>query len=387
MRHRKILVLVLLLVGGIGLLTWLPKAIGWKGKVAVIKMEVPVRMDIINKRVISGVLVPYKEVALKAEIAGVIDKLYVSVGDRVSKGQAIARIKVLPKSSEIESAKKGVHISQFAQEVAEAKYQRSKQLFENKMLSPEAYEQDVKAWKIACEESAYAQKELNYVLKGHITGAQGASNTIKSTIAGIVSELPCKEGSVIMERRSYEGGTTVATISDMSTILFQGKVGEMDVAHLYTGMQFEVSLIAIKGKKFLTTLTKLAPKAIEAKQGQSSRGDESVKFAIEGRVQISEDDRAVIRSGYTAMADIVLEKAIDVLAIKEKSVHTEEDISTQKPTTPEAAQGGSKPFVWIYENKKKVKKYIELGVSDGIYVEVKQSLTANDQVIMEDDSH
>jgi len=371
MHRSKIFVSFLLLVGSLGLLVWLIKTMDQQSKAEIMNTEVPVKMDIVNKRVISGILVPYKEVALTSEIAGIIDKLYVDVGDKVAPGAAIARIKVLPKSIEIESAQKAVHVAQLAQAAAEAKYQRSKHLFENQILSSEKYEQDVKAWKIACEEVTYAEKQLSYIQKGYIAGASGASSIIKTTIAGIVSELPCKEGSVIMERNSHVGGTTVATISDMSTILFQGKVSELEIAQLNMNMRFEVSLPAVKGKKFLTTLTKIAPKAIKNEDGGS------IKFAIEGTVEGSTEDKAHIRAGYTATADIVLDKAINVLAIKEQCVQTEEAIGSSDPVS----------FVWVYENNKDVKKHVELGVSDGIYVEVKQGLTTNDRVIIKDDSY
>ena len=369
-RNTKILISAFLLGSSIGGAAWLLNASEKKKLATTTKTEAPIRMSITDKRVISGNLAPCKEVALKTEIAGILNKLYVAIGDRVTQGTAIASIKVLPKSIEIATAKKEVHIAQVTQEAAEAKYQRSKQLFDNAMLSLEKYEQDTKAWKIACKEAAYAQKRLNFVLKGHISGAhQGASNTIKSTLKGIVSELPCKEGSVVMEHGNFKEGSTIATISDMSTFLFQGKVGEMEVGYLHPGMQFEVSLMAIQGKKFPATLTKIAPKAL------ASEGDQSIKFAIEGTVQISIEDKGSMRAGYTATADIVLKEAIDVLAIKEKCVHTEE--------MPE----GSTSFVWVYETNKKVKKRVVLGISDGIYVEAKEGLTANDQVMMEDDSH
>ncbi len=237
------------------------------------------------------------------------------------------------------------------------------------MLSLEQYEQDVQAWEIAQEEATYAKNNLDFVLKGYIGGVQGASNIIKSTIGGIVSELPYKEGSVVTEHSNFKEGSTIATISDMSAIFFQGKVGEMEVAYLHPGMQCEVSLVAMKGKKLLATLTKVAPKALESADGTS------IKFAIEGKVQINMEDKESIKAGYTATADIVLDKAINVLAIKEQYVHTEE------------APGENVPFVWVYENNKKVKKHVELGVSDGIYVEIKKGLTANDQVMTEDDSH
>ena len=379
-RSTKILLGSLLLGAIIGIAVWLLNASKKERLAAAIKTEAPVKMDIINKRVISGSLVPYKEVELKTQIAGILDKLYVAVGDTVTQGTVIARIKALPKSSDVVSAKKALQIAQIALEEAAAKYQRNKQLFEQKMLSPEQYGIHLKAWKIAREEAAYAQKHLDFVLKGHIAGAQGASNMITSTIGGIVSELPCKEGSVVMEHSTFKEGSTIATVADMSAVLFQGKVGEMDVAYLRKGMAFEVSLNAIQGKKFPTILTKVAPKAIKAEKS------ESIKFAIEGIVQLEQEDKPIIRAGYTAMADIVLEQALDVLAIKEKCLH-KADTSTQAPKAQEEGQEENGSFVWVYENNQQVKKPVRLGVSNGIYIEVKEGLTANDQVIVADDSH
>jgi HlyD family secretion protein len=379
-RSTKILIGVFLLGSSAGVAMWLLQAGKRSGLAAAIKTAVPVRMDIIDKRVISGHIVPCKEVVLTTEVSGTLDKLFVSIGDRVSQGQAIARVKVRPKSSAIERAEKGLRIAQITQEEVAAKYRRSKQLFERKLLSPEQYEAAVKAWKIAFTEADYAQKALNFLLKGHMAGAHGSSNVIKSTIAGVVSELPYQEGSAVVERGDFKEGSPIATIADMSIILFQGKVGEMDVGHLYQGMQFEVSLMAMKEKKFPTILTKVAPKALKY------RDEGSIKFAVEGTVQLDHRDKMNIRTGYTATADVILARVCDVLAIEEAWVH-QENASMQASTKPEAAQGGGTFFVWIHENNKKVKKYVELGISDGIYVEVKGGLTANDQVITVDDSY
>ena len=379
MRRNKLLIGVLLL-GIVGLLVWLSPGGSKKG--VPIKTEQPVSMDVINKRVISGTLVPCKEVVLKAELAGIIEKLYVSVGDRVAPGTKIARIKVIPSSSTIEKAKKCLQIAQIKQKEATSKYQRCQRLFQQNMLSQEQYEAVVKAWELACAEVEYAQKDLDFVLSGHIEGTQGTSNTIKSTIAGIVAALPCKEGSVVMERSGMQEGSNIATISDMNSILFVGRVNEMDVGQLYTGMQFEISLLAVKGKRFLTTLTKISPKALEVEKEDNI----SKSFEIEGTVQIKKEDKVHIRAGYTALGDIILEKAVNVLAIKEKCIHTEDTNQHISPPS-DFEQDSSNYFVWVYENNQQVKKPVELGVSDGLYVEIKQGLTAADQVIITDDSY
>ena len=379
-RSTKILIGVFLLGGSAGVAMWLLQAGKRSGLTAAIRTEVPVRMDIIDKRVISGNIVPCKEVVLTTEVSGTIDKLFVSIGDQVTKGQAIARVKVRPKSSDIERAKKGLRIAKITQKEAEGKFRRSKQLFEKQLFTPEQYEAAVKAWQIALEEADYAQKVLDFVIEGHVAGSQRASNVIKSTIAGVVSELPYQEGSVVVEHGNFKEGSPIATIADMSAVLFQGQVGEMDVAHLYQGMQFEVSLMAMKEKKFLTILTKVAPKALKY------RDEGSIKFAVEGTIQLDHRDRMNIRAGYTATAEVILAKVCDVLAVEEAWVH-QENASMQVSTTPEAAQGRGTFFVWTHKNNKKAKKYVELGISDGIYVEVKGGLTANDKVITADDSH
>ncbi|MEL7065662.1 MAG: efflux RND transporter periplasmic adaptor subunit, partial [Bacteroidota bacterium] len=309
---------------------------------------------------------------------GVVDKLYVAIGDQIKAGAPVARIKALPKSRDVEGAKKALKIAQIALEEAQAKYERSKRLFEKKMLSPEQYAQYVKVWKTARAEAAYAQKHLDLVRQGHTAGGKESTNIVRATISGLVSELPCKEGSAVMEQSTFNEGSTVATISDMSIVLFQGNVGEMEVAYLYPGMQFDAALNAIQGKKFPVTLTRVAPKPV-ADSWASTQG-KSVKFAIEGEVQLKKEDRAIIRAGYTATADVVLEKAVDVLAIREQWLHTE-------ASPGEEALENDTAFVWVYENKQKMKKPVQLGVSNGIYVEVKAGLTENDQVITVDDSY
>ncbi|XWN35412.1 MAG: efflux RND transporter periplasmic adaptor subunit [Roseivirga sp.] len=379
-RRTKIWIGLLLLIS-LGLAAWWLNLGAPKHRAAALKTETPVKMDIINKKVISGSLVPCKEAALKSQMAGVVDKLYVAIGDQIKAGAPVARIKALPKSRDVEGAKKALKIAQIALEEAQAKYKRSKRLFEKKMLSSEQYAQYVKVWKTARAEAAYAQKHLDLVRQGHTAGGKESTNIVRATISGLVSELPCKEGSAVMEQSTFNEGSTVATISDMSIVLFQGNVGEMEVAYLYPGMQFDAALNAVQGKKFPVTLTRVAPKPVTSKEDKwASTQGKSVKFAIEGEVQLKKEDRAIIRAGYTATADVVLEKAVDVLAIREQWLHTE-------ASPGEEALENDTAFVWVYENKQKVKKPVQLGVSNGIYVEVKAGLTENDQVITVDDSY
>lgn len=369
MQRNRILIFSLLIGGSIGLMMW-RTAKRQKSAPKGITTQVPTRIDIINKMVISGSLVPQKEAALKTNMSGVLDKFYVAVGDQVKPGAPIASLKRLPTPEQIERLKKALRSAQRSLKLGEANYQRDKQLFEKKMSSAVAYEQATQAWEEAKEELVAAQNALDLELEGRIAGAKETANIIKATIGGIVAELPCKEGSIVYPYSTHSEGQPIAVISDMSTILFQGQVGEIEVAHLRKGMQFEVSLTAIKDKRFTTTITKVAPKASGNKENRS------VKFDIEGQLVIKPEDKGSIRVGYTAMADIVLEQAKDVLAIPEKCLQQD----------PEAEKEAS-IFVWVHEDGQKIKKPVKLGVSDGIHVEVKEGLTENDQVIVADDTH
>lgn len=371
MQRNRILIISLLIGSFVGMTLWRSAANRKKNTPKGGVTQVPVKMDIINKLVISGNLIPHKEAALKTQMSGVLDKFYVAVGDQVKPGAPIACLKRLPTPEQIESLKRELRNAQRNLKLEGANYQRARQLFEKKMSSTVAYEKATKAWEEAKETLTAAQNALDRELKGRIAGAKETSNIIKATIGGIVAELSCKEGSIVSPYSTHSEGKPIAIISDMSTILFQGQVGEMEVAHLRKGMQFDVSLTAIKDKKFATTLTKVAPKA------SGNERNSSVKFDIEGKLTIKPEDKGHIRAGYTAMADIVLEQAKDVLAIPEKCLQQE----------PKAATEENSAFVWVYENSKKVKKHVKLGVSDGIHVEVKEGLTAKDQVIVADDTH
>lgn len=340
--------------------------------------EAPQRRTIVNKRVITGNLVPHREATLKAQMPGILEKCYVDIGQQVKEGTPIARIKAVPKADDVALAQKALHMAQATQAHAEAAYKRNEALYKKKMLSLEQYEHSLKTWKVACEEATYAQRHLDLLVQGHTTDVQYKAHIIRSTISGVVAELPCKEGTVVMEQSAFKEGSTIALICDMSTLRFQGEVGEMDVPHLHKGMQFDISLNALPGKTFRTTLTQIAPKAIGSK---NSKEKSSVKFAIKGTIQISPQDKAALRAGYTAMADIVLAQAQDVLAVKEQWVKT----TTQ--SVEKGQQEETVDYVWVAENGKPVKRPVKLGVSDGIYVEIKEGLAITDQIITAHDKH
>ena len=221
MQHStKILIISLLASSLIGLAVWRTIANRKKNAPPGITTQAPVRMDIVNKLVIEGNLVPYKEVDLKTNMSGVIDKFYVAVGDEVKPGTPIARLKKLPTPEELEALKRSLKQAQRDLAIEEAKYHRNKQLFEKKLLAIAAYEQAVREWEKAGEKVTAAQDALDLARKGRVAGAKDASNIITATIGGMVSAISCEEGSIVSPYSTHNEGKPIATISDMSTMLF-----------------------------------------------------------------------------------------------------------------------------------------------------------------------
>lgn len=322
----------------------------------------PTRRTIVRKKVFSGSLIPHKEIKLEAHVTGIVDKLFVCVGDYVQQGAVIARIKIQPNPKEVAAAESKLRLASIDLSQTRAKYLRNKQLFSKKMLAKEAYEASLAVWEQTKEKLAAAQKQLELSQRGYTTAKGVAANIVKATTKGTILDLPVREGSIVQAVSEKASGTTVALIGDMDHFLFSAKVSELDVVHLTKGMTFTASLNALNEEKLRVTLTKISPKAseVEFKKGE-------IKFEIEGIIQKPKKSKVTLRAGYAALAEVILEQVKDVLAVPESMVRME----------------GTTYFVKCLHEGKVVEKKVVLGLSDGMYVEVKKGLTEVDHLIVE----
>ncbi|CCM09978.1 Methyl-accepting chemotaxis sensory transducer [Cardinium endosymbiont cEper1 of Encarsia pergandiella] len=326
------------------------------------KTTQPTRRTIIRKKIFSGTLIPHKEINLETHLTGIVDKLWVEVGGYVQQGRNIARIKIQPNPKEIEEAASKLRVASINLNQARGKYLRSKHLFTKKMLAKEAYEADLASWEQTKEAFALAEKTLQITQKGY-THAKGANaNLIKATTKGTILALPAKEGSMVQATSGNARGTTVAVIGDMDHFLFSAQVSELDVADLTKGMTFTASLNAFNEAKLQVTLTKIAPKASEERLKNGE-----IKFAIEGLVQQPKKSKITLRAGYLAVAEVVVGQVDNVLAVPESVIQMK----------------GKDCFVKCLHDGKMVPKNVVLGLSDGLYVEIKEGLTEADQLIVE----
>ena len=365
------------------------------------KTEKPEITDIIKKAVATGAIRPRKEVQVKPQVSGVVDELYVEEGQIVQKGQQLARIKLVPSEVNINSAQSNVELARLRVRNAQRELDRQKALstkqldveearasYENAKLEEERQrglleegvvsQQDYNQFKLTLDLSKAAfenakiaaqnnirqfetdldisQQELQAAINNLQLLREGASrnskqvaNIVTATLDGMVLDIPVEEGSSVIERNNFNEGTSIAIIADMNELIFEGKVDESDVGKLKEGMPLLLTVGAIDNAKFDATLEFISPK------GEDEEG--TVKFEVRAAVKPSED--IFLRAGYSANADIILEKATSVIAVKERDVLMEGDSAFVEIETGER----------VFD-----KRQIEIGLSDGILMEVRSGV-------------
>lgn len=339
----------------------------------VYKTEQASTKTIVKKTVATGSIVPKEEVLIKPNISGIIDEIYVEAGDQIKAGDLIAKIKVVPNASSltnaknnIASARTGVQTAKLAFENQKSIYNRQKSLFDKGVVSANDFDGIQNAYNQAVQRVKQEQVNLtsalqNYdIIKTGTTSGLGAAATtqVRSTITGMILDVPVKTGNQVIEANNFNDGTTIATLADVEKMIFEGKVDESEVGKITEKLPLEITVGAIENKKFDAILDYIAPK------GVSENG--AIQFAIKGTLK-KQDSTTFIRAGLSANASIILAKAENVLAIKEALVQY--DPETKKPFVEVAV--GDQEFT---------RKEVELGVSDGLNVEVKSGITKEDKI-------
>lgn len=320
--------------------------------------EKPFKTDIRNKTVASGSVAPRKEVNIKAQVSGVVDHLYVEAGQYVHKGDLIAKIRIIPRGTDLNNAETNLSQAKLRMEQAEREYQRYKKLYEEKVVSEQQYNQYLFDYNQAKEQLAAAENNLEIVREGSSVKVGKAITLVRSTVDGMILDVPVKEGGFVIESNTFNEGTTIASIADMNDMLFIGKVDESEVGMIKEGMDIELSIAAIGDKKYPAKIEFISPKGVKE--------DGAIKFEIKAALKLDQKD--FIRSGYSANADIIFAQKKNVLAIKESLLQYGKDsVYVEIETKPEPAQQFRKQL-------------ITKGISDGINVEVLTGLKGEEKI-------
>ncbi|NMH87575.1 efflux RND transporter periplasmic adaptor subunit [Flavivirga algicola] len=350
---------IILIIVAIILLAWVLKYFKDANSKDVVdyKVEAPFYTSINTKAVATGKLNPEEEIELKPQISGIVDKILVEEGDIVKKGDLIAKIRVVPNEQSLVSAKSRIASARLSFDNSKVLYNRNKTLFDKGVISVQDFENSELSYNQAKETLAQAQNDYQIIKRGSISGGNAANTNIIAQISGTILEIPVREGDQVIQSNNFNAGTTIATIADMSLMIFEGKVDEAEVGKLEEGKEIKVVLGAINDKEFPAKLTFVAPK------GKEENG--AVQFTIKANVAV--DSTTNIRAGYSANAEIEIESKDSVLAIREAL------LQYNKIT--------EKPFVEILNGDNKFKKEnVKLGLSDGINVEITEGVKEGDQV-------
>lgn len=317
----------------------------------------PFIANIEKKSVATGTVIPEDEVEIKPQISGIIDKIYLEEGVKVNSGDLIATIKVVPNEQALNQARGRVRNAELALNNIKIEYDRNKGLFEKGVIASQDFNNIQLQYDQAKQELQNSQSDYQIIRDGSAGGSATANTNVRATVSGTILEIPIKEGDQVIESNNFNDGTTIATIADLSKMIFEGKVDEGEVGKLEVGMPLTISLGAVQGKTLNAKLKFIAPKGVEESG--------AVQFKIEGDVDVQDD--FMIRAGYSANASLVLEKKDSVLVIPEALLQF--DTKTDKPYVE--VETGDQKFE---------RKDVEIGISDGINVEIVSGLTKDDKV-------
>ncbi len=324
----------------------------------VYKTEKPSKQTIIKKTVATGSILPLEEVLIKPNISGVIEEIYVEGGDILKANDLIAKIRVIPNLSALNNSKNAIQTAKIALDDEKRNFDRQKSLFEKGVISKQDLERVEVTYQQAIQTYKAANQNYDIVKTGSTRGLGSSANTlIRSTVSGMVLEMPVEVGNQVIESNTFNEGTTIATLADVNKMIFEGKVDESEVGKIKEGLPLEITVGALENVTFDAVLDYIAPK------GKLENG--AIQFEIKGTLK--KQDSTFIRAGLSANASIILARADSVISIKEALVQFD-------PKT-------KAPFVEIKTGEKEFeRKDITLGVSDGINVQVKDGLTYDDEI-------
>lgn len=318
------------------------------------------RMNIHKTTVVTGKIEPRNEVNVKPQISGIITEILKEAGETVQQGEVIAKVKVIPDMGSLSAAQSRLRLAEINRKQAQTDYDREKTLFDKGLVSADEYDKIAQALRQSREEVAAAQDNLEVVRDGVSKSNASASSTlIRSTITGLILDIPVKVGNSVILANTFNDGTTIATVANMNDLIFRGNIDETEVGRLSAGMNMKITIGALQDLKFDARLEYISPKATEQNGAN--------QFEIKAAVNLPSKS-ANIRSGYSANAEIVLAEAKNVLAVPESAIEFE----------------GNDTYVYVIKGEGDKQTYerrkVQTGISDGINIEIRSGVKQNERV-------
>lgn len=319
----------------------------------------PQMTDLRKVTVVTGKIEPRNEVNVKPQISGIITEIMKEAGDMVKAGEIIAKVKVVPDMNQLANAQARVRLSSINVKQAKVNFDRQKALYDKGLVSGDEYDKIRQSYNQAKEEVMAAQDNLEVVRDGvSKNNANTSSTLIRSTISGLVLNVPVKVGNTVILSNTFNDGTTIASVANMNDLIFRGNIDETEVGQLVVGMPMKITIGALQDTHLQASLEYVSPKAVE----NNGANQFEIKAAVRGV------NNHQIRSGYSANAEIVLASASHVLTVPESAIEF----------------SGNNTYVYVIKGKDKDKTYtrkkVVTGLSDGLNIQIKQGLSAKEKV-------
>lgn len=315
--------------------------------------------DLVKTTIVTGKIVPRDEINIKPQISGIITELYKEAGQMVSKDEVIAKVKVIPEMTTLSNTENQVKMAEISLRQAQTDFDRTKALYEQKVISAEEYEKAEVALKNAHQQLTAAKDARNIAREGvSLSNAKMSTTLVRSTVDGLILDIPVKVGNSVILSNSFNDGTTIATVADMNKLIFRGNIDETEVGRISEGMPVVITVGAIQDLRMDATLEYISPKGVESNGAN--------QFEIKAAITVPEG--RTLRSGYGANAEIVLERASKTISVPEASLEF----------------SGDSAFVYVVTEEKPQQKFerrsVVTGLSDGIFIEIKKGLKVGDKV-------
>lgn len=315
--------------------------------------------DLVKTTIVTGKIVPRDEINIKPQISGIITELYKEAGQMVSKDEVIAKVKVIPEMTTLSNTENQVKMAEISLRQAQTDFDRAKALYEQKVISAEEYEKAEVALKNARQQLTAAKDARNIAREGvSLSNAKMSTTLVRSTVDGLILDIPVKVGNSVILSNSFNDGTTIATVADMNKLIFRGNIDETEVGRISEGMPVVITVGAIQDLRMDATLEYISPKGVESNGAN--------QFEIKAAITVPEG--RTLRSGYGANAEIVLERASKTISVPEASLEF----------------SGDSAFVYVVTEENPQQKFerrsVVTGLSDGIFIEIKKGLKVGDKV-------
>lgn len=321
----------------------------------VFKTEYPALGDVVQKTVAAGAIVPRREVVIKPRVSGIIERLHVQPGQQVKNGDLIAAIRIIPDMVNLNNAEARVDAAKLNLAAAKEEFARVKQLRVEQLVSETEFTRAELEVELGKKELSAARNNVQLIKEGAIRGSGKVSNIVRSTVDGMVIEVPVEEGFSVIEANTFNEGTTIASVADMTDLVFEGHVDESEVGKLKEGMPVSVSVGAIEKQTFEGKLEYISPKGIDT--------EGTIEFEV--RVAIDLQEGTFLRANYSANANIILERRDQVLTVSERLLQFD----------------SGKPYVEVKRGPGLFeRRAVKLGLSDGLRAEVLEGIAKEDEL-------